>query len=86
MDGSPGLVGKPFGSGAAFLPANGIRNFNLDARPGEVISLRLANGEEMDFLLQSSDPEIIIANPEIGLQYHFRRDYRDQLIAPDDGG
>ena len=68
------------------LPANGIRAFDLDANPGELISLRLASGEELDFLLQSREPEIVIANPQIGLQYHFRGDFREQLIAPRDGG
>jgi hypothetical protein len=68
------------------LSANGIRAFRLDAAPGEVIEVRLEDGTEIDFLLQSSAPEIVIANPQIGLQYHFRRDYYDQLIAPGDDG
>ena len=29
----------------------------------------------------SIDPEIVIANPAIGLQYRFRADYYYQLIA-----
>ena len=64
------------------LPATGIRPFNIDANPGELITVGFGDGHEIDFLLQSSDPEIVIANPQIGLQYHFRADYRDQLITP----
>jgi hypothetical protein len=29
----------------------------------------------------SIDPEIVIANPEIGLQYHFSTDHYYQLIS-----
>jgi hypothetical protein len=29
----------------------------------------------------SIDPEIVIAHPQIGLQYHFRADLYYQLIA-----
>ena len=68
------------------LAASNIRPINLDASPGEVIEFRFANGRKIDFLLQSSAPEIVIANPEIGLQYHFRADFHDQLIAPQGGG
>lgn len=86
--GRPGLTSDQLGqlvTNWQALPANGIRPFNADARPGELISVRFASGEEIDFLLQSSAPEIIVANPLIGLQYHFRGDYRDQLIAPAGG-
>ena len=68
------------------LPAVGIRAFNMDAHPGELITATFADGVEYDFLLLSSEPEIIIANPTIGMQYHFRGDYRDQLIDIDADG
>jgi hypothetical protein len=32
----------------------------------------------------SEDPEIVIAHPNIGLQYHFRSHYYDQLISLSD--
>ena len=68
------------------LSASSIRPFNLDAKPGKVIEFRFVGGQEIDFLLQSTEPEIVIANPKIGLQYHFRADFHDQLIAPRNDG
>lgn len=63
------------------LQATRISNFDLEQPPRQLIEIELADGEVIEFLLMSEDPEIIIAHPNLGLQYHFRRDYRDQLIA-----
>ena len=63
------------------LQATRISNFDLDLPPRQLIEIELADGEVIEFLLMSEDPEIIIAHPKLGLQYHFRRDYRDQLIT-----
>ena len=63
------------------LQATRISNFDLELPPRQLIEIKLANGEVIEFLLMSEDPEIIIAHPNLGLQYHFRRDYRDQLIT-----
>ena len=63
------------------LQATRISNFDLNLPPRQLIEIELADGEVIEFLLMSEDPEIIIAHPNLGLQYHFRRDYRDQLIT-----
>jgi len=63
------------------LQATRISNFDLELPPRQLIEIELADGEVIEFLLMSEDPEIIIAHPNLGLQYHFRRDYRDQLIT-----
>lgn len=63
------------------LQATRISNFDLQLPPRQLIEIELADGEVIEFLLMSEDPEIIIAHPNLGLQYHFRRDYRDQLIT-----
>ena len=63
------------------LQATRISNFDLEQPPRQLIEIELADGEVIEFLLMSEDPEIIIAHPNLGLQYHFRRDYRDQLIT-----
>ena len=68
------------------LPAIRIHRFDADASPGEPIEAHFAGGQRIDFLLLSTQPEIIIANPSIGLQYHFRASLYDQLIAPSDDG
>ena len=63
------------------LQATRISNFDLELPPRQLIEIELTDGEVIEFLLMSEDPEIIIAHPKLGLQYHFRRDYRDQLIT-----
>jgi len=43
------------------------------------------DGESIEFLLLSIDPEIVVANPALGLQYHFRARQYDRLFtAPAD--
>ena len=63
------------------LQATRISNFDLELPPRQLIEIELEDGEVIEFLLMSEDPEIVIAHPNLGLQYHFRRDYRDQLIT-----
>ena len=64
------------------LPASRVKRFDISASaPSEHIEIRLHDGRVIDFLLLATDPEIVIANPQIDLQYHFRSDYRDQLIS-----
>ncbi len=65
------------------LRASRITRFTLGAAPMQVIELQLTDGRIMEFLLISTDPEIVIANPQIGLQYHFQSDYHNRLISPD---
>jgi hypothetical protein len=49
---------------------------------GQAIEARLQDGGRVEFRLLSSSPEIVIANPRLGLKYHFRSDLRDQLVSP----
>ncbi|MDC1286572.1 DUF4340 domain-containing protein [Gammaproteobacteria bacterium] len=65
------------------LQATRISHFDLGLMPRQLIEIELADGQLVEFLLMSEDPEIVIAHPDIGLQYHFRPEYRDQLIAID---
>ena len=46
------------------------------------ISASLNDGSRHEFLLLSVDPELIIANPELGLQYHFHAGLYNRLISP----
>ncbi len=64
------------------LPASRILRFAGDASAGKSIEIHFADGQRSEFLLLSTQPEIIIANPSIGLQYHFRATLYDQLLAP----
>jgi hypothetical protein len=63
------------------LQATRISQFDPGMVPGQPIEIKMADGQVVDFLLLSDSSEIVIAHPEIGLQYYFRADFRDQLIA-----
>jgi hypothetical protein len=63
------------------LEANRIKRFDSAGTPRQKILARLEGGVEKEFFLMSIDPEIVIANPGIGLQYHFRADLYYQLIS-----
>ena len=63
------------------LQATRISHFDLGLKPRQLIEIDLADGQALEFLLMSEDPEIVIAHPNIGLQYHFRSLDHDQLIS-----
>ncbi len=52
-----------------------------DGKPGEALSLRLA-GEEAPYtlLLTSREPDLILARPELGIQYHLDAGSAAQLL------
>jgi hypothetical protein len=63
------------------LKATRISHFDLELMPRQLIEIDLADGQALEFLLMSEDTEIVIAHPNIGLQYHFRSHYHNQLIS-----
>ena len=63
------------------LEASAIKPFNASATPRQKVEVSLQDGSKLDFFVMSIDPEIIIAHPQIGLQYHFRADLYYQLIS-----
>jgi hypothetical protein len=63
------------------LQASRVKRFDNGADALLTIEARLAGGRVINFLLLSVTPEIVIANPQIGLQYHFRANYHNQLIT-----
>lgn len=63
------------------LQALRVKPFSAEKMPQHKITAQLADGRNQDFFVMSIDPEIIIANPEIGLQYHFPADLYYQLIS-----
>lgn len=63
------------------LEASRVKLFAADKMPRQKISVQFANGEMQEFFVMSIDPEIIIANPQIRLQYHFPADLYYQLIS-----
>lgn len=63
------------------LEATRVNAFNPASTPRQKIEAVLEQGERLEFFLMSINPEIVIANPKIGLQYHFGADFYYQLIA-----
>ena len=63
------------------LRASRIRSFKKKAAPLQKITASLDNGNEVEFFLMSIKPEIIIARPDLGLQYHFKKDQYYNLLA-----
>ena len=63
------------------LEASKIKSFNTGEMPRQKLVASLADGGRHEFFVMSIDPEIIIANPQIGLQYHFPADLYYQLIS-----
>jgi len=63
------------------LQALRVKPFSAKKIPQHKITAQLADGRIQDFFVMSIDPEIIIANPDIGLQYHFPADLYYQLIS-----
>ncbi len=63
------------------LPATQVRVFRGAGTPRQKILAHLDNGRELEYFLMSIDPEIVIANLQNGLQYHFSTDLYYQLIS-----
>jgi hypothetical protein len=63
------------------LEASTIKSFYASATPRQKIEVSLQDGSKLEFFLMSIDPEIVIAHPQIGLQYHFHADLYYQLIS-----
>jgi hypothetical protein len=63
------------------LEASKITLFNTAAIPQQKLEASLADGSRHEFFVMSITPEIVIAHPRIGLQYHFPADLYYQLIS-----
>lgn len=63
------------------LEAAQIKPYATTGTPRQKIQAGFENGQTLEFFLMSIEPEIVIANPQINLQYHFSADLYYQLIA-----
>ena len=67
------------------LAATRVTPLDANAEPRQFIEAQLSGDSSVEFLVISTEPEIVIANPRAGLQYHFRADdYRRLLAATSD--
>lgn len=53
------------------LPATKVSAYNNNQMPLSKVSATLSNEQSIDFFVLSISPEIIIARPDLGVQYHF---------------
>ena len=63
------------------LQASQIRPFQKASAPRQKITAELENGIHIEFFLMSIKPDIIIARPDLGLQYHFNKNHYYDLLA-----
>jgi len=63
------------------LDASKIKPFDTGEMPRQKLVASLADGSSYEFFVMSIDPEIVIANPQTGLQYHFPANLYYQLIS-----
>ena len=62
------------------LDAGNIKIYDRSKLPGEKIVAGLQDGSKIDFFLMSIKPELVIARPDLGVQYHFaEKQYYDLL-------
>ena len=67
------------------LEASRVADFNEPASDAATIVAGFEGAPDFEFLLLSSRPEIVIANPALGFRYHFPSALRDRLLPPGDG-
>ena len=63
------------------LQASRVRIYQGGSTPRQKVIARLGDGRLHEFYVISISPEIIIAHPQIGLQYHFNESYYYQLLS-----
>lgn len=63
------------------LEAARVKIYDSSATPRQKIVAQLEDGRELEYFLMSITPEIIIARPDLGLQYHFSDELYYRLIA-----
>jgi hypothetical protein len=63
------------------LEALRIKPYDAASTPRQKILAKLNDGSSHEFFVISISPEIIVAHPAIGLQFHFKDSFYYQLIS-----
>jgi len=67
------------------LEASRIRSLDRTSAPKQSVQATLESGTRLEFQVLSVRPEIVIAHPRLGLQFHFPEDHYQKLLsAPDE--
>lgn len=64
------------------LQAFGVREYVERDALGEVFVFLEERTQAIPFIITDTDPWLIIARPELGLEYHLDKEAYDKLIAP----
>lgn len=63
------------------LEASSIKPYRKSSLSRQKITARLGDGSKLEFYLMAISPEIVIARPDLGLQYHFAESQYYGLLA-----
>ncbi len=63
------------------LEAPAVKMFKQSGAPLEKIVAGLEDGSEIEFLLMSIYPELVIARPDLGVEYHFHEKQQQELFS-----
>jgi len=63
------------------LEAPAVKIFKQSGAPLEKIVVGLENGSEIEFLLMAIYPELVIARPDLGVEYHFHEKQQQELLS-----
>ena len=63
------------------LSAGRIKTYDNANLPKQIIIASLEDGSEIDFFLMAIKPEIVIARPDLDLQYHFSEKHYFDLLS-----
>jgi len=63
------------------LNAGRVKKYDNSRLPEQIIIARLEDGSEIDFFLMAIKPEIVIARPDLDLQYHFSEKHYYDLLS-----
>ena len=63
------------------LNAGRVKKYDNTKLPERIIIARLEDGSEIDFFVMAIKPEIVIARPDLDLQYHFSEKHYYDLLS-----
>jgi hypothetical protein len=63
------------------LEAPVVKVFKQSGEPLEKMVAGLEGGSEIEFLLMSIYPELVIARPDLGVEYHFHERQQQELLS-----
>ena len=63
------------------LEAPVVKVFKQSGMPLEKMVAGLEDGSEIEFLLMSIYPELVIARPDLGVEYHFHERQQQELLS-----